>query len=167
MTVVGDFAQAGGGSTIDGWRQALGDRFELHTLTVNYRTTAEILESTRDLLAEIAPEQTLSRSLRHGEPPRWRTTAGDLAAAVLDELGPAGDGLDAVICPAPIAEHLSGTAVARRARILPVAECRGLEFDTVVVVDPAGMAPRDRYVALTRATRRLRVLDRFAGADGG
>jgi DNA helicase IV len=163
MTVVGDFAQAGPGSTVTGWREALGpfvgERFEVHTLTVNYRTTAEILGHTRDLLAWIAPEQALSRSLRHGEPPLVRTVAAaDLAAAVTQEVA-AGDGLTAVICadgarPAGSAEH-----------VIEVSAVRGLEFDTVVVVDPYGIVAaresgrRDLYVALTRATRRLRILE--------
>jgi hypothetical protein len=163
MTVVGDFAQAGPGSTVTTWRDALGpyvgDRFEVHTLTVNYRTTAEILESTRDLLAEIAPEQTLSRSLRHGQPPRTRSVPdAGLTAAVLDELDVPDAGLTAVLCPDDTAARLAGTEVGRRTRIVPVSAVRGLEFDTVVVVDPDRLAPRDRYVALTRATRRLSVL---------
>jgi superfamily I DNA/RNA helicase len=48
--------------------------------------------------------------------------------------------------------------------VLTVAEAKGLEFDSVLVVDPAGMleeSPRgasDLYVALTRATQRLGVV---------
>ena len=76
MTLVGDAAQAGPVSTVRDWRAALGRDVAVHTLTVNYRTTAEILESTRELLAEIAPDQTPSRSIRHGEPPR-RISAPD------------------------------------------------------------------------------------------
>lgn len=131
MTVVGDFAQAGGGSTVTGWPAAVGERFELHTLTVNYRTTAEILEYSRDLLAEIAPGQPLSRSLRHGERPL---------------LNPAGltrrpGELVAVIHPGEVDRW------------------RGLEADTVIVVAPDRFSRRDLYVALTRATRRLVVVD--------
>ncbi|KDN81371.1 hypothetical protein KCH_68720 [Kitasatospora cheerisanensis KCTC 2395] len=46
---------------------------------------------------------------------------------------------------------------------LSAAQCKGLEFDAVVVADPAAIlaqSPRgghDLYVALTRATRRLTV----------
>ncbi|WP_369409002.1 ATP-binding domain-containing protein [Herbidospora cretacea] len=45
-----------------------------------------------------------------------------------------------------------------------VTEARGLEFDTVVVVDPAAIEAnresglRDLYVAMTRATKRLFVV---------
>ncbi|MCU7726196.1 AAA family ATPase [Actinoplanes sp. KI2] len=138
MTVVGDFAQAGQGSTVTTWRQAVGDRFERHTLTVNYRTTAEILEYNRDLLAAIAPGQRLSRSLRHGEPPLIAPPTLDL-----DD-----DELVAVIGP----DHLDIPGA------IPVSACRGLEFDTVLVVAPAEFTERDLYVAQTRATRRLVIV---------
>jgi superfamily I DNA/RNA helicase len=147
MTVVGDFAQAGPGSTVRTWRQALepyvGDRFEVHTLTVNYRTTAEILESTRELLAAIAPEQELSRSLRHGPPPAIRTgPVGELRPGTV------------VICADEIAPDLAEVG----AQVIPVSAARGLEFDEVLVVDAYGMGRRDLYVAMTRATHRLTVL---------
>jgi hypothetical protein len=165
MTVVGDFAQAGRGSTVTGWREAVGTRFELHTLTVNYRTTAEILAYSRELLARIAPAQQAGRSLRHGEPPRVAT---DLAAEVAAH---AGD-LIAVICPDRMAEQIA-TRLGVRSRaattspadgavvVVPAGSCRGLEFDTVLVVAPAeiGENPRDLYVALTRATHRLVLVE--------
>ncbi|TDC65826.1 ATP-dependent DNA helicase [Micromonospora sp. KC207] len=156
MTVVGDFAQAGPVSTVSGWTEALGTRITVHTLTVNYRTTAEILEASRDLLAEIAPEQPPSRSLRHGEPPRVLT-----GATVADELRP-GE-LTAVICADADAARLAAE-LGDRARVLPVSRARGLEFDAVVVVDPDRIkaarpsGKRDLYVALTRATRRVTVI---------
>jgi DNA helicase IV len=166
MTVVGDFAQAGPGSTVRSWPAALGAGVVVHTLTVNYRTTAEILESTRDLLASIAPEQVLSRSLRHGEPPVVRAVpAAEMTAAVLAELAAPDRGLTAVICADEAAGEWSGGAVDSRARVVPVSAARGLEFDTVVVVDPHRISAarpggrRDLYVALTRATRRLRIVE--------
>ncbi|WP_344455484.1 ATP-binding domain-containing protein, partial [Actinomadura kijaniata] len=48
--------------------------------------------------------------------------------------------------------------------VLTAEEAKGLEFDSVIVVDPAGIvaeSPRggqDLYVAITRATRRLTVV---------
>jgi DNA helicase IV len=48
--------------------------------------------------------------------------------------------------------------------VLTVEQAKGLEFDTVVLIEPAaifGESPRganDLYVALTRPTQRLRVL---------
>lgn len=37
-------------------------------------------------------------------------------------------------------------------------QAKGLEFDTVLVVEPAEFGASDLYVALTRATQRLGVL---------
>jgi DNA helicase IV len=127
-------------------------------LTVNYRTTAEILDSTRELLAEIAPEQAQSRSLRHGEPPRVLT-----GAAVVAQLRP--NELTAVICADEDTARLA-EEVGDRAWVVSPSQARGLEFDAVVVVDPARIeaarpsAKRDLYVALTRATQRLTVIRR-------
>ena len=50
--------------------------------------------------------------------------------------------------------------------VLPVSSAKGLEFDSVVLVEPAELvaeSPRglnDLYVALTRATQRLTVVHR-------
>lgn len=156
MTVVGDFAQAGPVSTVRGWADALGIRITVHTLTVNYRTTAEILDASRDLLAEVAPEQSPSQSLRHGEPPCMLTRA-----AVAAQLRP--DELTAVICADEDTARLA-EEVGDRAQVVPVSQARGLEFDAVVVVDPGRVeaarpsGKRDLYVALTRATKRLTVI---------
>jgi DNA helicase IV len=51
------------------------------------------------------------------------------------------------------AEALDSAAV-----LLTVAQAKGLEFDRVVLADPAGMAGHDLYVALTRVTRQLTVV---------
>jgi len=45
--------------------------------------------------------------------------------------------------------------------VLTVAQAKGLEFDAVVLVDPAAIvaeSPRGLNVALTRTTRRLCIL---------
>jgi hypothetical protein len=68
-----------------------------------------------------------------------------------------------------------GSALADRVEVVTVDEAKGLEFDSVTVVDPAavvGQSARgvnDLYVALTRPTQRLTVLhhgDLPAGLDG-
>lgn len=144
----------------------VGPRFRLHNLTVSYRTTQGILESVRDLLARIAPEQVPTRSLRSGERPRTVTTPADgLVAAVVQELRAQSAGhpgeLLGVICAASRVSELTVQGIAHHARIVPASEARGLEFDGVVVVDPDEIVTarpggeRDLYVALTRATKRL------------
>lgn len=42
--------------------------------------------------------------------------------------------------------------------LLAPRQAKGLEFDTVIVVEPADHEPSDLYVALTRATQTLGVL---------
>ncbi|MEU5973830.1 ATP-dependent DNA helicase [Streptomyces sp. NPDC047315] len=170
MTLVGDFAQAGPVATARDWKEALGPhvgaRFKLHDLTVSYRTTQEILEGVRDLLARIAPDQKPTRSLRSGERPRTVTTPPDgLATAVARELraqSVAHPGeLLGVICADTRVSELTARGIAHHARVVPASEARGLEFDGVVVVNPEEISAarsggeRDLYVALTRATKRL------------
>ncbi|MGA5821047.1 HelD family protein [Kitasatospora sp. NPDC094028] len=170
MTLVGDFAQAGPVATARGWQEALsphvGPRFKLHDLTVSYRTTQEILESVRGLLARIAPDQKPTRSLRSGASPRTVTTPADgSVTAVLRELraqAAAHPGeLLGVVCADSRVGELTARGVAEHARVVPASEARGLEFDGVVVVDPDEIiaarpgGDRDLYVALTRATKRL------------
>ena len=42
--------------------------------------------------------------------------------------------------------------------LLDPRQAKGLEFDTVLVVEPAEYGASDLYVALTRATQRLGVI---------
>ncbi|WP_030454765.1 HelD family protein [Herbidospora cretacea] len=162
MTVVGDFAQSGAATTIRSWPEAVGERFAHHTLTVNYRTTAEILAHATPLLARIAPGQRPSRSVRHGEAPRMLTADLETVRALAGEEG---NGLVGVIAPPGLTEALEGSG----AIVVAAPDARGLEFDTVLVVDPAAIesyresGPRDLYVALTRATQRLIVVTPAAG----
>ncbi|MBE1877384.1 AAA family ATPase [Myceligenerans sp. TRM 65318] len=197
MTVVGDFAQAGQVSTVRNWDEALADiadgRTQTWTLTVSYRTTAEILGATRDLLARIAPEQRLSTAVRHGEEPRTVLVpvpasvagtspagpgtagpgdAGAVAAAVgrivSDDAAAYPGAQVAVLCVERRVDDLTG-AVAGAAQVLPASAARGLEFDAVVVVAPDEIVAaraggeRDLYVALTRPTHRLIVVEKSAG----
>lgn len=170
MTLVGDFAQAGPAATARDWTEALGPhlgtRFALHTLTVSYRTTQEILASTRDLLARIAPDQIPSTSIRHGDAPRGLTAhPRTVTTALTEELkaqatANPGD-LCGVICADTRMEELAAAGITEWATVVPASEARGLEFDTVVVAAPEEIASarpcgeRDLYVALTRATKRL------------
>lgn len=170
MTVVGDLAQAGPTTTITSWKEALepfvGNRYVHRTLTVNYRTTAEILETTRPLLAIIAPEQGLSRSIRHGEPPtdiavsdtELDTAIGGLIARLHDDHP--GE-LVSIVAASERAARIDHRSLADGATIVAAPDARGLEFDTVIIIGPdeiraeseAGL--RDLYVAQTRATKRL------------
>lgn len=174
MTIVGDLAQAGPATTIRRWEDALepfvGDRFAHHTLTVNYRTTEQILAATAPLLALIAPDQRLSRSLRQGEHPTTVTVAEHDIADVLDDLiartrdEHPGE-LIGVVASAARADRLGERIAEAEATVIAAPDARGLEFDTVVIIDPDGIRSvgdaglRDLYVAQTRATKRLVILE--------
>jgi len=189
MTVVGDLAQTGASWGPDSWAELFdlhaANRWRKAELTVNYRTPAEIMEVATAVLASAAPGVTPPRSMREEGVPPWavRAAADDLvsvvAGAVRRELEEIGDGRLAVIAPGTEAERLAKELAAALpdvsvgdhtapldalVAVLDVAETKGLEFDGVIVVEPAAIAAQsgrgmsDLYVALTRATRRLGVV---------
>jgi DNA helicase IV len=177
MTLVGDVAQtsdlAGTRSWADVLEPYVGGRFRLEELTVNYRNPAEVMDVAAGVLAELDPPVTPPRSVREtGERP-WaaRYDAGALPDAVKAEQEAVGDGRVGVLVPAGKAAEVRGILGAEAdpdltepVVVLTVRQAKGLEFDSVLVVDPAGIlaeSPRganDLYVALTRSTRRLGVL---------
>jgi DNA helicase IV len=187
LTIVGDVAQTGSAAGAESWHNALaphlGDRWRLQELTVNYRTPARIMAVASDLLERhgvSAPPQSAARD-GEWEPTAWRVQ--ELTAAVIDlvrtELASLGEGRLAVVTAGggsePVREALAaafpdgtvegadGTLEAP-VTVLDVAHVKGLEFDVVVVVEPAAVAAasvrgvNDLYVALTRPTQRLRIV---------
>jgi DNA helicase IV len=194
MTIVGDIAQTSDLAGLSSWPRALGrymqDRWRLAPLTINYRTPAEIMTVAADVLTAIDPELELPRSVRESGTRPWRLEApasclaGQLAEVTTAMAGQTGDGRVAVIVPAArlgelgeaVSAALPGTAVGEASEhggpvelenpvvVLSVRQVKGLEFDAVLIADPAGIlaeSPRglnDLYVALTRATQRLGVV---------
>jgi DNA helicase IV len=181
MTVVGDVAQRGSAAGARSWAQMLDPyvrgRWREERLTVNYRAPAEIMAVAADVLASVAPGEQPPESVREeGVPPRAVRGLDRVAAVVgaeLDEMGE--DGRLAVIAPAArigeLARALPGAVPGDRPEVLdsPVAlltvgQAKGLEFDRVVLADPAGILAQspagghDLYVAITRATHRLTVV---------
>jgi len=188
MTIVGDVAQTGDLAGLSSWEQALGpyvgDRWRLAGLTINYRTPAEIMDVAADVLAGIDPALEAPRSVRTSGLAPWRLEAseadlaGEVARAAVELAGQSGEGKLAVIVPPARLEALAravtaalpGTAVGddpdltSPAVVLTVPQAKGLEFDAVLIADPAQIidgSPRglgDLYVALTRATQRVAVV---------
>jgi len=157
FTVVGDLAQRRSAAGARGWDAMLApyvaDRWVYRSLTVNYRTPAEIMAVAASVLAGFAPDVKPPESVRAcGVPPWSRQVSGDERAAAIEEFvrDEAGrEGTSVVIGP-------PGTPGA-----VPASETKGLEFDAVLVVEPAAIladSAADLYVALTRATQRLGVL---------
>jgi DNA helicase IV len=181
LTVVGDVAQRGSAAGARSWAQMLDPyvkgRWHEELLTVNYRTPAEIMAVAADVLASVAPGEQPPESVREeGVPPRavrGLDRVASVVAAEHDDMGEAGR--LAVIAPAArmaeLARALPGAVPGDRPEVLdsPVAlltvgQAKGLEFDRVVLADPAGILAQspagghDLYVALTRATHRLTVI---------
>jgi DNA helicase IV len=185
MTVVGDIAQATGPRAPNGWEditEHLPTRrpSRMVELSVNYRTPAEIMEVAGRVLAVAAPHLRQPRSIRSTETPPARVAIGPgedmaarVAAIVAAEQGRVGTGSVAVIAPEALVDGI-GDGLRRGGlepgglespvTLLPVGVVKGLEFDSVVVVEPARIvrdAPqglRALYVALTRATKRVTIV---------
>ncbi|WP_340561995.1 RNA polymerase recycling motor ATPase HelR [Streptomyces sp. GSL17-111] len=161
FTVVGDRAQARRGFS-ESWRERLGrlgfDRIDVASLRVNYRTPQEVMAEAEPVIRAVLPDANVPTSVRRSGVP---VVHGDVT-----ELGP--------LLAEWLAGHAEGTAcvigdptfrATPRVRSLTPELAKGLEFDLVVLVEPEafgeGVAGTvDRYVAMTRATRRLVVLSR-------
>lgn len=177
MTLVGDPAQTSEEAGVGSWEKILepyvGDRFEHTALKVNYRTPAEIMELAARVVRAEDPSFEPPGSVRStGEVPWIRDAGDDLAGTVaraVRELTP-GEGRLAVIAPAAlhaeIAAPLDGVTagaepdLTRPVVLLEPRQAKGLEFDHVLVVEPARYGTSDLYVALTRATQRLGIIHR-------
>jgi DNA helicase IV len=173
VTVAGDLAQrspaAGTGAT--SWDALLaphvGDRWRLVELTIGYRTPAEIMALAAGLLRRIDPRLRSPRAVRAGGVRPWargvtQERLGEaLAATVRAALAADEAGSVAAIVPEELVPGLRravSPVLGERAVLLTPVEAKGIEFDTVVVVEPARMAAGDLYVALTRPTQRLGLL---------
>jgi DNA helicase IV len=187
LTVLGDLAQATSPWAPSDWRETLAGLGRPATvvrpLTRGYRVPGEVLDFANRLLPLIAPDLPAATAIR-SEPGSLRVRdvramAGPLAD-VVGELA-ASPGSIGVVCAddvvAEVASLLTGAgtpAVALtddghevpRIAVVPASLAKGLEFDAVVVVDPAAIVaaePRGLhrlYVVLTRAVSSLVVLHR-------
>src|SRR5689334_2991252 len=181
LTVVGDVAQRGSAAGARSWAQMLDPyvkgRWREELLTVNYRTPTEIMALAADVLAVVAPDERPPESVREeGVAPRAVQGLAAVPGLVKEELAEMSDGGRlAVIAPgnriAELAQALPAAVPGDRAEVLdsPVAlltvgQAKGLEFDRVVLADPAGILDEspagghDLYVAITRATHRLTIV---------
>jgi len=185
MTLVGDFGQASRAGSAAGWNEVLslvpthaGARNVV--LSVNYRTPSEIMAVAARVLAAASPEIDASDSVRATgrDPELVATTADRLVAEVAERarVAVAGPGTKAIIAPLDLHAELvaaltdigaaagSVEAIDAPITILGPVEAKGLEFDDVIVVEPAALVTPDRrglrllYVTLTRATQRLTVV---------
>ncbi|RJL33639.1 AAA family ATPase [Bailinhaonella thermotolerans] len=159
FTIVGDRAQARHGFT-ESWRERLErvglDRITLTSLSVNYRTPEEVMAEAEPIIRAALPDANVPTSIRRSGIPVEYRSAWDRDLILDDWLAANPEGTACVI----------GDPTFRprpRVRSLTPELSKGLEFDLVVLVDPEDFgdgveAAVDRYVAMTRATRRLVIL---------
>jgi DNA helicase IV len=150
-------------------------------LTLGYRAPGLVLDYASRLLPVAAPGVGPTSSIRTGrtEPAVRAVPPEELAVAALIEARTLAEdhALVAVIAPdglvpslARLSRHhaevgiLERDGMTRPITIVPAPTAKGLEFDAVVVVEPAAIAGGDRrglrllYVAMTRPIQHLSVL---------
>ncbi|MEU6848064.1 AAA family ATPase [Streptomyces sp. NPDC046716] len=174
MTLVGDPVQTSEEAGVGSWADILApyveDRFEHTRLGVNYRTPSEIMELAAAVIRAEHPGFEPPSSVRSTGVRPWVRATDDLPAAVaaaVAELTPE-EGRLAVIAPrelhADLAAKVPGATageapdLTHTVVLLDPRQAKGLEFDSVLVVEPGRYGTSDLYVALTRATQRLGVL---------
>jgi DNA helicase IV len=159
FTVVGDRAQARHGFT-ESWQERLErvglTHVDLTSLSINYRTPAEIMAEAEPAIRVVLPDANVPTSVRATGQPVIHGPVADRDAILDSWLAAHPDGIACVIGDPSFEE----TA---RVRSLTPELSKGLEFDLVVLVDPEDFGTGvegavDRYVAMTRATQQLVVL---------
>ncbi|MEU7279137.1 ATP-dependent DNA helicase [Streptomyces sp. NPDC045431] len=190
MTVLGDLAQATGAHIPASWDQLgmlLSDHgdWSVAQLNTSYRVPAEIMEFVAPLARVIAPSLPYPRAVREAGADAVRTVATE-PWKLLDDtvthvvrLMDTSDGSTprsvAVVVPDDsdwldaISRRIAGDGdIGERSReavsVLAAAQVKGMEYDHVLVIEPATIAERgpaglrQLYVALTRSTQSLTVL---------
>ncbi|MFD3943009.1 HelD family protein [Streptomyces sp. NPDC058579] len=189
-TILGDLAQGTTPWATGSWAQALGHLGKpeavVEELTAGFRVPREVIAYASRLLPHMSPglaavesvrENPGSLSIRHREPAELDAAVVAACAEALEHEGSVGlIAADARI--APLAEALAAaghaylspgeeTTAESRLTLVPASLAKGLEYDYVVLDDPAAVVdgePDERtglrrlYVALTRAVSGLTVV---------
>jgi len=194
FTIVGDIAQAASAAASASWKEALqpvldgspeADRWRLEELTVNYRTPSQIATAAETMAISHQLPITPSRTVRSSEWP-VETVAYAAEAVRRDRAHGAGGTLAVIVVDAGLdglektlrAEFgdlvgVGALGLSHEVTLLTPQEAKGLEFDAVIVVDPAAiLASSERgagalYVAMTRATQRLYLVGDTPRGTGG
>ncbi|QDY06044.1 AAA family ATPase [Micromonospora sp. HM134] len=183
ITLLGDLAQGTAPWAATDWRESLAHLGKpdavVVPLSVGFRVPAVVVAFANRLLPALAVDVPPAVSLRRDGALDVRTVT-DLAAATVAEVraalghdGSVGviaaddavDGLRAALADAGVPTATADDPTASvRVTVVPATLVKGLEYDQVVVVEPAAIVaaePRGLhrlYVALTRAVSRLSVL---------
>jgi DNA helicase IV len=186
LTVLGDLAQATGAWNYDAWDEIVAHLptaapVRHDELTLGYRAPGQILELASKLLPVAAPTVQPTRSIRQGrrQPRLIAVDAAQLlaesvreATALADEgllvglVVPAGHlaPVTALVGKRSDVGLLERDGMTRRVTVVDAGAVKGLEFDAVVVVEPAAIAGTDTrglrllYVAMTRPLQHLSIV---------
>jgi DNA helicase IV len=185
-TVLGDLAQGTTAWSARSWQDVLrhlAQDGEVTELTLGFRVPGPVLDFAARLLPHITPDLAPPRSLRAGSHALTVRHVPDLAAAVVEQarqaltregsigliVADAAAGAHAeALAKAGIAHGLLGPDAGETHRLLvvPATLAKGLEYDHVVLVEPADIIEAETrgryrlYVALTRAVSRLDIVHR-------
>ncbi|WP_432902403.1 HelD family protein [Micromonospora matsumotoense] len=183
ITLLGDLAQGTAPWAATDWRESLAHLGKpdavVVPLSVGFRVPAVVVAFANRLLPALAVDVPPAVSLRHDGALDVRAVA-DLAAATVAEVraalghdGSVGviaaddavDGLRAALAAAGVPTATADdVAASARVTVVPATLVKGLEYDHVVVVEPAAIVAAEQrglhrlYVALTRAVSGLSVL---------
>ncbi|MFG2038906.1 HelD family protein [Dactylosporangium sp. NPDC048998] len=183
ITLLGDLAQGTAPWAARDWRTLLSHLGKpgarVVPLTTGFRVPAAVVALANRLLPALGVDVPAARSLRADGALTLSTVAEmdgsvvDAARAALDHAGSVGViAADAAVDGLAKALRVAGLAVAdpadtesdARVTVLPASLAKGLEYDHVIVVEPADIVaaePRGLnrlFVVLTRAVSRLDVL---------
>jgi superfamily I DNA/RNA helicase len=159
FTIVGDRAQARHGFT-ESWQERLErvglDQITVATLSINYRTPAEVMVEAEPIIRAALPDANVPTSVRSSGAPVLHGRVAELDSILQPWLAAHDEGIACIIGAGDIDEG-------PRVRSLTPELSKGLEFDLVILVDPETFGSGiegavDRYVAMTRATQQLVVL---------
>ncbi|MEU5991714.1 AAA family ATPase [Spirillospora sp. NPDC047418] len=185
-TVLGDLAQGTTAWSARSWKEVLthlGQDGDVTELTLGFRVPGTVLDYAARLLPHIAPGLERPRSLRPGagalqvrRVPDVRAAAAGAVRAALARPGSVGlivpdagaDAHAAALAAAGLEHEVLGPESDGTARLLvvPATLAKGLEYDHVIVAEPAAIAAAEArglarlYVVLTRAVTSLTVLHR-------
>lgn len=189
LTVVGDVAQGTEAWSSGSWAEiggslGTGEEATLTELTINYRTPSEVADLAARVLERVDPTLQPPTAIRSapGSLTSERVEAGAIAARAAEVAIGLREEIDAgiacVISPhgllgavrsaieeqvgAPVPDPTDPDILDAPVVAMAPEHAKGLEFDVVVIADPAGVVAerswRDLYVGLTRTTQRLALV---------
>lgn len=183
MTVVGDLDQKRGHRRPNSWKQALGPAArafnEEFVLSISYRTPRALTRIAQAVMAQhgtpvLYPMEAVRDvpdcyQVSHTHKDTLKECVSQIVSAMeerLDREEGEGKGRICVIVPDAQgqlwhADESGASALDQRVSYLTAAGSKGLEFDSVVVVEPGAILDQgsgDLFVALTRATHDLHAV---------